>query len=148
MTEPVPQPTATARVKRRLHRVTTALQYFRGEIDDYRHSAGWNPLSPEREQRLFSLLRWARQLTSRVPRSSGTWPSGQPISSALALRLIRTALRDLHNTAASKPRPPLGHPRRDHPNHSERYRAQRATPEEDAAMWAEYEREEAGAGNA
>ena len=148
MTEPDPQFTAAARLKRRLHRVSTALRYFRGEIDDYRHSAGWNPLSPEREQRLFSLLRWARQLTSRVPRSSGTWPSGQPVSSALALRLIRSALRDLYNTTANKPGPSRGHPRRHYPDYLERYRAERAAQraahaEEDAAMWAEYEREEA-----
>jgi hypothetical protein len=146
MTEPVAPPTATARLKRRLHRVSTALWYFRGEIDDYRYSTGWNPLSPLREQRLIGLLRWARQLTSRSPRSARLWPDGQPVSAALALRLIRSTLRDLYRTEAGKPRPPLGHPRRDYPNPSERLhtqRADRATPEEDAAMWAEFEREEA-----
>ena len=143
MTKPAIPSAALARLRRRLHRVSTALWYFRGEVDDYRRNAGWDPLSPAREQRLVRLLRWARQMTSRVPRSSGTWPSGQPVSADLALRLIRAALRDLYRTDAGKPRPPRGHPRRDHPNQAERFRAQRATPEEDAAMWAEYEREEA-----
>ena len=149
MTKPAAQPTAIARLRRRHHRVSSALWYFRGEIDDYRQQPGWDPLSPEREQRLVRLLRWARQLTSRVPRTSGTWPSGQPVSADLALRLVRAALRDLYSTAAGKPCLSLGYPRRHYPNQAERLRAQRAAEQaahakEDAAMWAEYEREEAG----
>jgi hypothetical protein len=128
--------------------VYTALWRFRGEVGDYRYSAGWDPLSPRNEQRLVTLLRWARQLTSRDPRSAGSWPSGQPVSNALALRLIRGAVRDLYRTDAGKPRQPLGHPRRYYPDYIERFRAERAaqqaaTAEEDAAMWAEYDRGEA-----
>jgi hypothetical protein len=147
MTNTAKPSTAPARLRRRLHRVSTALWRFRGEVDDYRYSTGWNPLSPAREQRLVTLLRWARQLTSRAPRSARLWPDGQPVSAALALRLIRSAIRDLHRTDAGKPRPSLGHRRRHYASYLERYRAERAaeraTPEEDAAMWAEYERDEA-----
>ncbi len=149
MTNSAKTSAALARLRRRLHRVSTALWYFRGEVDDYRYSSGWNPLSPAREQRLVTLLRWTRQLTSRAPGSARLWPDGQPVSAALALRLIRSALRDLYRTDAGTPRPPRGHARRHHASYLERYRAeraaQRATPEEDAAMWAEYERDEAQA---
>ena len=70
MIEPETPPPATARLRRRHHRVSSALWYFRGDIDDYRQTPGWDPLSPKREQYLLRLLRWTRlcgKTTSPTP---------------------------------------------------------------------------------
>lgn len=147
-----------SRLRNRSRRLTSALWNFRIHVQEHRQQPGGDPLSARRELRLIMLLQWTRQLTSRVTATASTWPTGEPVAADLALRLIDAALRALHITEATATQAAAkGHSRRRRPTLEELHLAERAaniTPppipastrasaEEDAAMWAEYERDEA-----
>lgn len=97
------------RQRRRRDRLGKALEYLRGHLDDGLHSPSWNPLPPLRERQLSALLRWTRQMTSRVTGARARTPPPSPISARLAMTLVLAAQRDLERleaaAAAPSPRP-------------------------------------------
>jgi hypothetical protein len=158
MPTPITPRRQLARMRNRYRRVTSALWNFRIHVQEHRQQPGGDPLSARREVRLIMLLQWTRQLTSRITGTTLAWPNGEPVAADLALRLIDAALRAVHVADAAATRAVAkGHSRRRTPTLEELDLAERAanvTPpptlastrasaEEDAAMWAEFERNEA-----